>query len=131
MARRTGTIRGGEIVSQVVAVAGLILALALVQGCAEAGMLARAVTESVADTTKEVEEEYGKGALGTMVRGTGGVADLEPHRQRINNLFEDGRISRSERDARLASLFAGYDAYRAGEITRSEFDRRIRLLRRP
>lgn len=93
--------------------------------------LRRAVKETIIDTSKEVDEEYGKGVKRSTYRGTEGIISIDPYRSKINNLYSDRKITRADRDKRLDSLFSSYDAYKSGRISRNDFERHAKRLTIP
>jgi hypothetical protein len=110
----------------------LVLPCLLLGGCGTEGSdMVRAFTETLADTSKEFNEEYGAGAGKTIAGGTQAVLDIDHYRQAINILHEKGTITQTERDSRLASLFSFYDAFRAGRLSRAEFEQRATTLQTP
>ncbi len=90
--------------------------------------LGTAIYDSVRDTSTEFNNEYGRGASSSLSRGSDGIVTIDPYRIRINNLFEENKISGTERDRRLNSLFSAYDTYKAGSMSQSAFKNHAEAL---
>lgn len=94
-------------------------------------VLIDAIKESVEDSANTFNEEYGKGATDSLRRGPEGMGFIEGYRGRINSLFAEGKIQEAERDRRLQTLFASYDAYKDGRISRYAFEQYAEKLTEP
>jgi hypothetical protein len=90
--------------------------------------LGTAIYESVKDSKTDFNNDYGTGASRSLSRGTDGITTADPYRIRINNLFEENKISKTERNRRLNSLFSAYDTYKAGRMSKSAFKNHAEAL---
>lgn len=95
------------------------------------GELLEAVVETLEEAPREFDERYGDGAMRTLTRGTDAMTSIEPNRQRIIVLYEQDKITRSDRDRRLNTLVSAYDDYKAGRMSQAKFERVAESLTTP
>lgn len=91
------------------------------------------VVRHIQKMNKQFDSRYGRGSFNDAIQGSNNVdktSSLAPYYSRINKLYEENKITYSERNRRKSVLSRAYDNWKRGIISHNDYFEKCKTLSR-